>query len=135
MNRSFKILAMIIVIYIFSSCTSILHVYEGQRYFPDEELGVLFVTENYRVYKFDEKELSKTFKSTVIKAKPGQHQLQIIAKISQVNSTDTVKDELTHANKEIITWDAFAGHEYQLVSSGIQSDIDKFLIKDVTSNQ
>ena len=135
MKRLLNIFTILILTYLFNSCTSIMHVYDGQRYLTDEELGSLSITENYRVHKFDGENLSKSFKATVIKAKPGRHQLQIIANISKVNSTDSVKNDHTQVNEETITWDAIAGHKYQLVSSDIQIDNDKFKILDVTNNQ
>ena len=135
MNRLLNIFTILLLAYLFNSCTSIMHVYGGRQYLPDEELGALSITENYRVHKFDGENLSKSFKSTVIKAKPGSHQLQIIAKKSEVNSTDSVKNDLTQVNEETITWDAIAGHKYQLVSSDSQVDKDKFRILDVTNNQ
>lgn len=134
MNRPFKIVTMIMVICLFYSCTSTMHLYEGRQYLSDEELGVLSVTEIYNIYKFDGKELSKRFKSTVIKAKPGRHQLEIIAKKSKVYSNDNVKQDLTHTFEETINWDAIAGHKYQLVISSTQSGKDKIIIKDVTNN-
>jgi hypothetical protein len=131
MNSPFKIIVMLIVICLIYSCSSTLHVYEGRQYLPDEELGSLSVTEIYRVYKFDGKELEKTLGSTVIKAKPGHYRLELINKDSKENS-NTVDQDLI---EETIYWDAIAGHEYQLVSSGAQSDKDKIKIIDVTNNQ
>ena len=125
MKSFIKILSIIIISAVFFSCSSTLHLYSGQRYFPDEEVGTLTVSEQIRINKFDGKFVEKTPKPPVIKALPGKHELDLAVSLSE-NNEDVIEKR--------VFWEAVEGHVYQLTVSESNSDDDYVIIVDVTNS-
>ena len=123
MKSFIKILSIIIISAVFFSCSSTLHLYSGQRYFPDEEVGTLTVSEQIRINKFDGKFVEKTPKPPVIKALPGKHELDLAVSLSE-NNEDVIEKR--------VFWEAVEGHVYQLTVS--DSENDNVIIIDVTNS-
>ncbi len=123
MKLFIRILSIIITTAVFISCSSTLHLYSGQRYFADEELGTLTVSEQFQIFKFDGKLVQKTPKPPVIKALPGKHELDYSANLSESDSD---------AIESTIFWEAVEGHIYELVFS--DSEAENVMIVDVTNS-
>jgi len=119
MKSFIKIVSITIIASVFFSCSSTLHLYSGQRYFTDEELGTLTVSEQFQIYKFDGKEVYKTPKPPTIKALPGKHELGVTANLSEGNVVE-----------KTIQWEAVEGHVYQIAVA--DSELDNVIIGDVT---
>ena len=119
MKKYLKVALSLVVALVVMSCSSTLHLYPGQQYLTDAELGTLTVAEQIQVYKFDRKEVQKTSKPPVIKALPGEHRLDV-----KMNGTESEVFETT------IYWDAEEGRTYQLTLNGD----DDVTIVDVTDN-
>ncbi len=122
MRSYIRIVSTLVVTAIIMSCSSTLHLYSGQRYFTDEELGILQVSEQIKIYKFDGKLVEKTTKNPLIKALPGEHKLEITTIYSEGNAVEST-----------IYWDAVEGHKYQFTLSESGSDADNVIIVDVTN--
>jgi len=118
MKKYIKLTLSLVVTLVVMSCSSTLHLYPGQQYFPDEELGTLTVPEGVQIYKFDRKEVYKTPKPPVIKALPGEHKV------------DYILGESDDSISRTIYWDAEEGRTYQLTLNG-DNDVT---IVDVTDN-
>ena len=125
MKSYFRIILILIISAVFFSCSSTLHLYSGQRYFTDEELGTLTISEQIQVYKFDRQEVYKTKKPPVIKALPGKHELDLRASLSE-NEEDVIE--------KTVYWEAVEGHVYQLTISESKSDDVDVIIVDVTNS-
>ncbi len=115
----------LVVTVVLLACSSTLHLYSGQQYFPDEELGTLQVSEQIQIYTFNGKYVQKTVKPPVIKALPGKHRLELAVNLSE--------DE-ENAIERTVFWDAVEGRTYQLIVSETASEIDNVKIVDVTDN-
>ena len=130
MKSFVRIVAFTIITSAFLACSSTLHLYSGQQYLSDEELGTLQVSEQIRVYKFDRKEVQKTAKPPVIKALPGEHRLELIANTADNDSKKNPKEMVINT----IFWNAVEGHTYQLTFSESDSDINSVTIIDVSND-
>lgn len=119
MKSLFKAASVVLILLVLFACSSTLHLYPGQQYLTDEELGTLLVSEKIQIYKFDRKEVYKTPKPPVIKALPGEHRIDI--------TTFVTEDQ---PKESTIFWDAVEGHTYQLTVS----ETDDVTIVEVTSN-
>ena len=118
MKSILKLIISVVVAVVVISCSSTLHLYSGQTYFSDEELGTLTVTEQIQIYRFDRKPVQKTPKPPVIKALPGEHRVEYLL------------GEGDDAVSRTIFWDAVEGRYYQLTLNGD----DSVTIVDVTDN-
>lgn len=118
MKSIFKVTILIAVAVVIMSCSSTLHLYSGQQYFSDEELGTLTVSEQIQIFKFDRKLVQRTPKPPVIKALPGEHRVEYIL------------GEADDSVSRTIFWDAVEGRIYELVLNG-DNDVT---ILDVTDN-
>ena len=122
MRSYIRIAVTLVVTFVITSCSSTLHLYSGQRYFADEELGILEVSEQIKIYKFDGILVEKTTKTPVIKALPGEHKLEITANLSESNAVERT-----------IFWEAVEGRIYQFALSESGSEADNVVIVDVTN--
>jgi hypothetical protein len=134
MNKILSRITIISLLTFLFACSSTLHIYDGQQYLTDAELGTLSVAEVIQVYKFNGKEVQKTLGPMVIKAKPGQHRLSIKANTSKLNGDDAYNNLVAEMLDKTIFWDAVEGHYYQLVVDESNSDNEKVLIIDITNN-
>lgn len=119
MKKYIKLVLSLVVALVVASCSSTLHLYPGQQYLTDAELGTLVVTEQFKIYKFDRKEVYKTPKPPVIKALPGEHRIDITAYLSEEEPFEST-----------VYWDAVEGRTYQLTLS----ESNDVTIVDVTDN-
>lgn len=132
MKRTILTLTAICGLLLLFSCSSTLHLYDGRQYLPDEELGTLIVTEFVDAYKFNGKLIQKTNGSTVIKAKPGNHNVTVIAKDENGKSQRDEKNGTSMDVQKTIAWDAVEGRKYELVFSDSNTDLDNLRIIDIT---